>query len=81
MVITAESATPDPRGGPRSSFRRSVEQHDAAAVRRWAWSCGMQVSRTGGLPRYVYELYEAQLSTVPAGETGVTLEGGPAAES
>ncbi len=54
-----EGATAAPPGGrPPTDFQRLSRRHDAALVRAWARSCGIEVSPTGGLPRYVYDLYE-----------------------
>jgi hypothetical protein len=43
----------------RAGFREVARTHDAATVRAWARSAGIEVSPTGGLPRFVYELYLA----------------------
>jgi hypothetical protein len=52
---------------PRTLFRRHADRYDAAAVRSWALSQGIEVSRTGGLPRFVYDLFEAELAVTPDG--------------
>lgn len=41
-----------------TDFQRLARRHDAALVRSWARAHGIEVSPTGGLPRYVYDLYE-----------------------
>lgn len=33
---------------------------DSSVVRAWALARGIEVSTTGGLPRFVYELYDAE---------------------
>jgi hypothetical protein len=47
---------------PGPGFRRLSTAHPASDVRAWALHRGIEVSRTGGLPRFVYELYEAELT-------------------
>lgn len=49
-----------------SAYRRAVGSLDHRTVRHWALSNGIEVSRTGGIPRFVFDLYrEAQVSPRP----------------
>ncbi|MEI5673238.1 MULTISPECIES: Lsr2 family DNA-binding protein [unclassified Nocardioides] len=65
-------ARPHPDSGP-TPYQRLSRRHDAATVRTWARSRGMELAPTGGLPRYVYALYEAEIArdeaTAVAGAT------------
>lgn len=45
---------------PEAAFRGLTAAYPAAAVRAWALLRGLEVSHTGGLPRFVYELYAAE---------------------
>lgn len=44
-------------------FRQLARAHDAPAVRAWAFARGIELARTGGLPRWVYDLYEQDAQT------------------
>lgn len=51
------SATED----PATTFQSLATTYDASVVRAWAIERRIEVSRTGGLPRFVYELYAAEV--------------------
>jgi hypothetical protein len=45
-----------------TSFQTLATTYDAAAVRAWAIEQQIEVSHTGGLPKFVYELYAAAVA-------------------
>jgi hypothetical protein len=45
-----------------TSFQTLATTYDAAVVRAWAIEQQIEVSHTGGLPKFVYELYAAALA-------------------
>jgi hypothetical protein len=47
------------------SFAALRADLDGAQVRAWAIARGLAVSRTGGLPRFVYELYATEKQAAP----------------
>jgi hypothetical protein len=56
MSAPTADVPPEPDAVP---FAELVRACDTGAVRAWARAEGLQVSRTGGLPRFVYEDYLA----------------------
>lgn len=62
------STTPEDR--PRVSGRGAGPgRPPVREIRAWARDNGIQVARTGGLPRFVYDLYQA---AQPVSRTGTT---------
>lgn len=60
--MSPEDETPD----PGRTYADVKQRCDTAVVRRWARRRGLEVSTTGGLPRFVYEIYLRELHALPA---------------
>lgn len=54
-----DESHPDPAPAATSGFREAAASCSTRAVRTWALAHGIEVAPTGGLPRFVYELYLA----------------------
>lgn len=54
----------------RTPFQRLSSAYPAPVVRRWAHAHGIAVERTGGLPRWLYEMYARDAGESSAAPTG-----------
>ncbi|SDD94275.1 hypothetical protein SAMN05421872_112175 [Nocardioides lianchengensis] len=54
-----------------ATFRSLASTCTASEVRAWALAHDMAVARTGGLPRYVYDLYLAAHDRGPRSAAGM----------